>query len=274
MFLGVCPASENRFCFWILEPRPCTITCAYSYSAIFYETRLPRQMLQHSHYRMCRTARTIVRWHGGSQVFVPRWLRLWARLGGGRVTPTAGGQHCHPSPACSGDSGLHSLGVAPEGRKDGHAVRMITGQVASGGELLSWMLIRDVCPGARCGWGRDGVWWPRLENGLTGVDGGGLSEQRGTDCFLLQLLIDAGASKWRAVFRASWRPLDRSVRCFKVLLLRCFHTCCSFAAKPFSTGNPHSAVTDQRSGRANVLLWVSSVMNRHNIIELMTDFRM
>lgn len=55
-------------------------------------------------------------------------------------------------------------------------------------------------------------WWPRVEDGPTGVEVRGLLEQRGTDLFLLQLTTGAGAGKWRAVFRASWRPPDHSVQ--------------------------------------------------------------
>lgn len=57
------------------------------------------------------------------------------------------------------------------------------------------MLIRDVCPCAACGWGRDGAVVAK-SGGWTGRSGGERAVgQKGTDPFLLQLTTDAGAGK-------------------------------------------------------------------------------
>lgn len=112
-------------------------------------------------------------------------------------------------------------------------------------------------------------WWPRVRGGLKVWRWEGC-QNRGTDPFLLQLLRQASEGLFLPSVLACSGSF--STECFEVALFWCFNNCCSFAAKTFCTGNPHCSVTDQRSRRANVLLWVSSVMNCHNITVSTPDF--
>lgn len=134
------------------------------------------------------------------------------------------------------------------------------------------MLIRDVCSHAACSLERSGTVVAKGRGWTEGVEARGLSEQTGTDPFLLQLLRQASEGLFLHSLRASSGSF--SAECFEVALFSCVHNWCSFAAKAFSTGDPHCSVTDQRSRRATVLLWVSLVLDRHNITVLTPDFRM
>lgn len=72
-------------------------------------------------------------------------------------------------------------------------------------------------------------WWPKSGGWTGGVEVRGLSEQRGTDPFLFQLLRQASEGLFLHSLLASSGSF--SAECFEVALFSCFHDCCSFAAK-------------------------------------------
>lgn len=230
----------------------------------FCKTQLSQQIMQHLHYQICRTPQMIFTWQVHTLV-----LGASPNAAVGRVTPRAIKQHCHHRSSCSVSSLLparwpaffilwnkeYSL-LVEEGRWSCSQDGIRTGPAASGGELFSWMPIMVVCPCAVCGWGRDGAVVTK-SGGWTDRCGGERSVRTKRHWPLSITINDRCWGRW--VKGCLQSPLATSksfcTECYKVVLVGCFHSCCSLTAKTFSISDTHSAVADQRSRRANVLPW-------------------